>query len=147
MADIIDAETGEVIEAKDTTDPTLQNMIETYIKLRDKKAEVVKAQAEITKQYTEAMDEITLFLKGWLSKQNVNAIGCDAGVAFIRRSRKATLADKGAFREFVIENKNFDLANFSANVEAVEAYANENGGQLPPGANFRVFETVSVNRK
>ena len=147
MTDIVDKETGEVVEAIDSSDATLQQMITTYIALRDKKAEITKAQKEVLAQYTTAMDEIADYLKGWLANQKVNAIGCDAGVAFIRRSRSATVADRATFREFVISNNNYDLADFSANVDAVEDFIREHDGQLPSGVNFRVFEKVSVNRK
>jgi len=147
MSELVDKDTGEVMQVADTADPTLQQMITTYIALRDKKAEIVKVQKEVLKQYNEAMDEIALFLKGWLGKQHVNAIGCDAGVAFIRRTRSATIADTQLFREFVIENKNFELAHFTANKDAVEGYISENDGKPPPGTNFRVYEDLSVNRK
>ena len=122
MSELVDDETGEVLQVQDVVDPTLDNTIKTFIALRDKKAAVKKAQAAVLKQYDDAMDEIGVFLKGWLAKQKVNAIGCDAGVAFIRRKRSATIADTHAFREFVIANNNFQLAEFRASVEAVEDY-------------------------
>jgi hypothetical protein len=147
MTEIVDKETGEIIEAAESKDPTLHEMIDTFIRLRDKKTEIVKAQKQALKQYDEAMDEIGLYLKGWLADQKVNAISCDAGVAFIRRKRSATVADTGTFREYVIANKFFELADFRANVEAVEGYVSEHDGQLPPGANYRSFDAVSVNRK
>jgi hypothetical protein len=128
-------------------DPTLNDMIKTFIALRDKKTALKKEQASVLKKYDDAMGEIGDYLKGWLGKQKVNAIGCDEGVAFIRRKRSATIADTHAFREFVISNNNFELAEFRASVEAVEDFIKEHDGQLPPGTNFRVFEAVSVNRK
>jgi hypothetical protein len=147
MSELIDDETGEVLEVQDVVDPTLSDMIKTFIALRDKKAAVKKAQAEALKQYDDAMSEIGTYLKGWLGKQKVNAIGCDEGVAFIRRKRSATTADSHIFREYVIANNNFTLAEFRPSVEAVEDHIKEHDGQPPPGINFRVFEAVSVNRK
>lgn len=147
MSELVDDETGEVLQVPDNEDPTLNRMITTFIALRDKKAAIKKEQAEALKQYDDAMAEISTYLKGWLGKQKINAIGCASGVAFIRRKRSATIADTALFREHVIENKNFELAEFRASVEAVEDYVKEHDGQLPPGCNFRTFEVVSVNRK
>lgn len=144
---VVDKETGEIVEAEESGDATLSDMISTYIRLRDKKAEVKKMHDGVIKKYDTAMDEIGLFIKGWLAQQKVNAISCGEGVAFIHRKRSATVADTALFREYVIENKNFDLADFRAKVEAVEDYVKDHDGQLPPGTNFRVFETVRVNRK
>ena len=143
---VVDEETGEVVEAADVADASLQDMIATYIKLRDKKKEIVAQQKAVVKQYDDAMDEIGEYLKGWLAKQKVRAISCGEGVAFVHRRRSATVGDTAAFREYVIENKNFDLADFRAKVEAVEISSKEHDGDLPPGTNFRVFETVRVNR-
>ena len=147
MAEIVDPDTGEVTEAPDSTDSTLKEMITLYIALRDKKAALEKTHKEALVPYGKTMEEIELFLKGWLAQQKVNAISCDVGVAYIARKRSATVADMGLFREHVISTKNFDLADFRAKVEAVEGYYKEHDGTLPPGTNFRVFETVRVNRK
>jgi hypothetical protein len=147
MSEYVDKDTGEVIEVTDVADPTLHEMIVTFIALRDKKAAVKKTQAAVLKQYDDAMDEIETYLKGWLDRQQVTAIGCDAGVAFVRRKRSATIADTSVFREYVIANNNFELADFRANVEAVEGFVTEHDGQLPPGINYRAFSAVSVNRK
>lgn len=146
MTQIVDKDTGEVIEAEESTDATFSEMIATYIKLRDKKAALKKEHEGVLKKYDTAMDEIGEHLKGVLATQKIRAISCAEGVAFIHRKRSATVADTGAFREYVIENKNFDLADFRAKVEAVEDFIKEHDGQLPPGTNFRVFETVRVNR-
>jgi len=125
----------------------LHYMIENYIKLRDKKAAIRKEQEEVLKKYTDAMVQIEGFLKGALQEQGVNSVSCDAGTAFIKRKRSATLADKSAFREFVISTGEFDLCDMSAKVEAVEDWAAANSGMLPPGVNFSTHEGVNVQRK
>jgi hypothetical protein len=126
---------------------TLQHLIDGYIKLRDKKAAIKKQQEVVLKEYTDAMIGIEDFLKAHLQEQGVNSVSCDAGTAFIKRKRSATLADKGVFREFVISSGNFDLCDFSAKVEAVEDWAEEHQGQLPPGVNFSSYEGVNIQRK
>lgn len=128
-------------------DAVLGHMIDSYIKLRDKKEAIKKQQDEVLKQYSDAMEQIEDFLRGLLKRQQISSISCDAGTAFLRRKRSATVADMGSFREFIISNENFDLADFRANVEAVEGYLGEHEGQLPPGVNFSTFEAVSVQRK
>lgn len=128
-------------------DGTLSEMIVSYIALRDKRDALRKTQATVIKQYDDAMESIENYLKGLMMAQKVTNIGCSAGVAFINRKRSATVADAGTFREFVISNNNFDLADFRAKVEAVEDYVKEHDGQLPPGVNFRTYDAVQVNRK
>ena len=122
-------------------------MIENYIKLRDKKAEIKAQQDEVLKQYTDAMIEIENFLKAHLQQQGITSVASKHGTAFVRRKRSATVADRGVFREYVISSGNFDLADFHAKPEAVEDFFKENDGRLPPGVNYNTYETVSVNRK
>jgi len=125
----------------------LETLINSYIELRDKKASIKKEQEAVVKQYNDALEQIENYLKAHLQEQNVNSVSCDAGTAFIKRSRQATVPDKAAFREFVISTSEFDLCNMSAKVEAVEEWVEANQGMLPPGVNFRVWETVQIQRK
>lgn len=129
------------------SDTTLNEMITSYIALRDKKEAIQKEQKAVIKQYDDAMDQIENFLMGHLRGQKLTSTSCDAGVAFIKRKRSATVADTLVFREHVISTGNFDLADFRAKPEAVEDYAKEHEGQVPPGVNFRTYDAVQVNRK
>lgn len=131
----------------DTSDNTLNEMITSYIALRDKKEAIQKQQREVVKQYDDAMEGIENYLKGLMQQQRLTSLSCDTGVAFIKRKRSATIADTQTFREHVIATGNFDLADFRAKPEAVEDYAKEHEGQLPPGVNFRQYDAVQVNRK
>lgn len=126
---------------------TLEHLIASYIKLRDKKAEIKKVQEVALKEYTDAMIVIEDFLKAHLQGQNINSVSSKSGTAFIKRKRKATLADGAVFREFVISTGNFDLCDFSAKVEAVEDWIETHEGNLPPGVNFNTFEGVNIQRK
>lgn len=126
---------------------THEKMISSYLKLRDEKAKVEQRhKAEIAK-YTEAMQLIESFLKDYLQKQNLQNVSSAEATAFLKRSRKATIADGGVFREFIIENSNFELADFRPRVEAVEEYVSEHNGHPPPGVNFSTAITLQVQRK
>jgi len=129
------------------TDNTLNEMITSYIALRDKRDAIKKQQKEVVKEYDEAMERIENYLKGLLQTQRLSSLSCDAGVAFISRKRSATVGDAQVFREFVISNQNFDLVDFRAKPETVEDFAKEHDGQVPPGVNFRTYDAVQVNRK
>ena len=98
-------------------------------------------------QYTEAMMELEAYLKDYLRKQNLQHISSGDITAFLSTSRKATLQDSGVFREFIIENGNFDLADFRPKVEAVEDYVEEHEGKTPPGVNFQTAITLRVQRR
>jgi hypothetical protein len=125
---------------------TLGKMIAGYIALRDKKKEIAEQQAKVIKQYSDAMNEIANYLQGHLQRNNLQNIATPEGTAHLKTSRRATVADKSVFREYVISSQNFDMADFSARVEAVEDYVKDNGGNLPPGVNFTTFQSVGVQK-
>lgn len=128
-------------------DGVLGHMVDSYIKLRDKKELIQKQQAEVVKEYTDAMLQIEQFLHGYLKDQGLQNVATPFGTAYVNRKRSATIADKQAFTDFVISTSEFDLCDWRANVEAVEDWAKANQGQLPPGVNFNTRETVGVQRK
>jgi len=99
------------------------------------------------KQYNDVMIELEGYLRGHLKSQKLNSISCDAGTAFIQRSRSATTADMAVFREFVIANSNFDLADFRPKKDAVEMFIEEHNGEGVPGVNFSTRDIVLVQRR
>src|SRR5262252_3817407 len=111
----------------------LEKMIDSFIKLRDKKEELIEKHKAELKQYNDAMVELEGYLRGHLKSQKLNSISCGAGTAFIQRTRSATVADTAIFREFVISNSNFDLADFRPKKDAVEGYIEEHNGEGVPG--------------
>jgi len=107
---------------------------------------IEKHKAEL-KQYNDAMVELEGYLRGHLKSQKLNSISCGAGTAFIQRTRSATVADTAIFREFVISNSNFDLADFRPKKDAVEGYIEEHNGEGVPGVNFSTRDIVLVQRR
>lgn len=133
--------------SEDMEEGTLAKLIDSYIKLRDKKEALVKEQKVEVRKLDEIMEGIESFLRAHLKQQKVQSISSDFGTAFINRQRSATLADSAMFREFVIANSNFDLADFRPKKDAIEAYIEEHDGRSPPGVNFNTREIVLVQRK
>src|SRR5262245_33425338 len=111
---------------------THETMIMKYLELRDAKEALAKRHKEEMGKYTEAMGLIEAFLKDYLQKSVLQRIGTPDAVAFLHRTRSATVADTGVFREYVISNANFELADMRPKVEAVETYVTEHDGNPPP---------------
>lgn len=124
-----------------------EKMIHSYLQLRDQKQKLVEQHKEEVKKYNDAMLLIENYLKDYLSKNNLQNIASGEATAFLQRERKATVADMGTFREFVIANGNFELADMRAKVDAVEDYVTEHEGRPPPGINFSTSIHLRVQRK
>ena len=126
---------------------TLNELIENYMKLRERKEQMADKMKEELKKYTTAMDTIEEALKAHMHANNLQSIATDSGTAFFKGFSSATLADSGAFRDFVINEGAFEMADFRPNKDAVRAYIESNGGNLPPGVNFSTIQKIHVNKK
>jgi hypothetical protein len=125
---------------------TLEEMITKYMALRDKRNAIKKSITDKVKEYDDAMEALAGMLKHHMQANNLQSIATTAGTAFFKRVTSATVADKSLFREYVIANGDFDMADFRPSKEAVEAYIEENKGNLPPGINFSVMQEVGVQK-
>lgn len=120
-------------------------LIGIYLELRDAKRALEKSHEEQLKPYTERMTKIELALQKYMQDTRLNSLPTDAGTAYISVKRSASVADGAAFRGHVIESREWDLADWRANVNAIETFIKEHG-IVPPGVNFREFEAVNVRR-
>jgi hypothetical protein len=120
-------------------------LVHQFVKLRDKIKEADdahKAKMAPAKEYLERLNGALM--------QQLQAIGGDSvktphGTAYKTTKRSATLADAAAFREYVIDQGMWDLADWRANAPAVEAFLQEQQA-LPPGVNLTSVVTVGVRR-
>jgi len=123
----------------------MDDLVQQFVKLRD----AIKKADDLHKEKTAPAREYLARLNAALLAQ-LQAIGGDSvktphGTAYKTTKRSATLADAGVFRDFVIENGAWDLADWKANAPAVEAFLQEQQ-ELPPGVNLSSVVTVGVRR-
>jgi hypothetical protein len=123
----------------------VDQLVDQYVRLRDK----LKEADDAHKKKTAAAREYLLMLNGKLLEQ-LAAVGGESvktphGTAYQSTKRSASIADGDAFREYVINNGEFDLVDWRANANAVDDYIKEHGA-VPPGVNFSTMITVGVRR-
>ena len=124
-----------------------QEMLTKYIELRDAKEKVIERHKDELRKYADAMLMIETYITDYLKKQGLQHLSSGDVTAFLQRTRKATVADTGVFRGFVIDNGNFDLADMRPKVDAVETYVSEHNGHPPPGVNFQTAIVLRVQRR
>lgn len=123
----------------------IDQLIAKYIQIRDKKAQVARAQeAEIAK-YDDALKRIEAVLAKHLTDAGAEKIGSDAGVAFFSSSRSATVADRDQFFGFLEASGLWHLADIRAAKKQISEYRDEMN-DVPPGINWREERVLRVNR-
>jgi len=127
------------------TTKTPAELVEAYIKLRDKKE---AAQAEFKKSL-EGTNKIMGMLEGILLEK-LQELGVDSlsakgiGVVYRNTQHSATVEDKAAFREFVESTNNWDVCDLRANKVAVREMLE--AGDPVPGVKFTSVHTVGIRR-
>lgn len=120
-------------------------LVGQYVKLRDKiKAadDAHKLRMAPAKTHLERLNGALLAA---IQAAGAESVKTANGTAYQTTKRTASIADGQAFRGFIIENRQWDMADWKANAPAVEAYLQENQ-DLPPGVNLSSVVVVGVRR-
>jgi hypothetical protein len=122
------------------------HLIERFVYLRDLRTKFDSEMAAYRKEtYDDEMNAIELELLDYLNKVGVESIRSKAGTAFKHKSTSVTTADSHAFREYVIGNQVWELADWRPNKTQVNRMVDEGAG-VPPGVNYSTHYSVQIRR-
>ncbi len=120
----------------------LDDLVERYIQLRDRKAALEKDCKEKTAVLSEAMERCEKIFLAAMNEQGLESLPTKAGVPYKTTKTSATVADPAAYRQWVIDNNAWAALDVKANKTFVKEYKEEHQ-DLPPGINW--FEQIAVN--
>lgn len=119
-----------------------EQLVETYIKLRDTKAQLKAARDAEIKKIDDVMDKIEAALLQSFNTLGVESVRTTAGTAYKTVKTSATVSDWDAVLGFIQEGSHWNMLDKRVNKTAVEQFRDEHQ-DLPPGVNWR--EEVSIN--
>jgi len=140
---------SEVVPFKRPPDPEqthLGALIDLYLETRDMKAALEKKQKQVLKKYSTVMGRIEAKLMEMLQEKGLQSLSSDVGTAYLSHKRSAPISDGEAFKNFVIENRAWDMLDWKANITAVGDFV-EQHQTLPPGVNYKTVITLGIMRK
>lgn len=123
----------------------IADVIEKYVQLRDKKAEI---KAEFDKRVSgidEAMDKIEQFLLGHFNETGQDSAKTAFGTAYKQKRTSATVADWPLTLGYIRENERWDLLEKRVNKKVIEDGVEETG-EIPPGVNLRTEFVINVRK-
>ena len=123
----------------------LDKIVERYVALRDRKAQMKKDFEESVAEITSAMDRLENAILQTLNEQGVESVRTQFGTAMKIRSTSVTVADKDSFKHWLHNTDQWHLADIRASKTAVEQFREENN-DLPPGINYKEAITVGIRR-
>lgn len=134
-------------EPRPYKDYDTDNLIGMFVRMRDA---IKDADEKHKKKTAPAREELSKLESEFLLRLNemkVDSIKHTVHGTVYRTHRKsATLADPAAFKGYVINSQQWELADWRANATAVADFLESHAGVCPPGVNYTVHYTVGVRR-
>jgi hypothetical protein len=125
--------------------PNVGAIVEKYLALRDRKAELKAAYDASVKDIEAAMERVENYLLRIMQEQGLESVRTPFGTPYISRRTSATVADWESFLDFVKANDEWSMLKRDVSKAVVEQYRNEHN-DLPPGLNWREERVVNIKR-
>lgn len=120
----------------------IDKLVQIYIKIRDKKAEIKKAfDAEYAK-LDEKLSMVATELKSRAQAEGVDGFKSESGTVYLSETMKVSGSDWGAFGQFLKTHDPLEFMEKRISATAIKAYMKETDGQLPPGVS--IFKEVEA---
>ncbi len=123
----------------------MEELIEKYIAIRDKKAEIVAAHKAKIAKIDETLDKVEAVLLVQLEENGMESARCKSGTVYKSNRTSATVADWDYVLNFIQTHDLWNMLERRVSKQAVEQYKEEHG-DLPPGINWREEVVVNVRR-
>lgn len=134
-------------EAKTPAPMKVDDLVEKYIKLRDKRSRLKAQFQQEDAPLSELQDKIEALLLAKFDEIGIESSRTAAGTAYVETRTSAGLADWDAFKSFLDQQESpFDYVERRVSKAAVDAYRKATDGDLPPGINWTATRVVNVRR-
>ena len=124
---------------------TVDTVIDTYLKLRNKKEAIESETKEKVKGIKDNMAKLEGWIKEQADKQGVKSFKTDHGTAFLTTTDFAQVADWDAVLDYIKTNDAFDMLEKRVSKTAVRGYIEKNK-TVPSGVNYGTRIDVNVRK-
>lgn len=123
----------------------MEELVEKYIELRDKKSELSAAYKAKTAKLDTVLTKIEGILLQQFDELKMESVRTKAGTAYKSTRVSATVADWDHTLDFIKQHELWNMLEHRVSKQAVEQFKEEHG-DLPPGVNWREEIVVNVRR-
>lgn len=138
--------TATAVAPVTATPPQIENLVQKYITLRDKKSVMKKAFDASVESIDAMLAKLESHFLTVMKAQGLTSLPTAAGTPYQSNKTSVTVADPAAYFAWVLESpERSAFLDIKANKTAVVAYKEEHA-DLPPGLNWREELGVNVRR-
>jgi hypothetical protein len=124
---------------------TVEQVVETYLRLRRKKEAIENETKEKVADLKTKMTKLESWLMQKADDDGVTSFKTPAGTAFVTTTDFANVADWDAVLTFIKENDAFDMLEKRVSKTAVRAHMDETG-DVPPGITYGSKIGINVRK-
>ena len=124
---------------------TVDDVIATYMKLRDQKATIEAEVKDKVSTIKGKMDKLEAWIKDKADAEGVTSFKTKHGTAFLTTTDYANVADWDATLQFIQEHGAYDMLEKRVSKTAVRGYI-EQTKAVPPGINYGTKLEVNVRK-
>jgi len=110
----------------------IEKLTRTFIKIRDKRAEIKRAFEEENKKLEDVQSKIKIALLSFCKTQGVESVKTTSGTFFRTTKTRYWSSDWADMHKFILENELPEFFEKRLNQTAVKEYIEENPDVLPP---------------
>jgi hypothetical protein len=124
---------------------TVDQVIEAYLKYRNKKEALEAEIKDQVKELKDKMAKLEAWIKTKADAEGVTSFKTAHGTAFVTTNDYANVADWDAVLHFIKENDAFDMLEKRVSKNAVRGYIEQNK-TVPSGVNYGTRIDVNVRK-
>jgi hypothetical protein len=128
------------------TDPKLDKITETYVKIRDARSTLKKQYEADDLKLKDQLETLDSFLLGKLQELGVESVRTAHGTVYQSLAVKPSCEDWTAFYAWIAENEAFDALERRVKKSFIVDYMKDNADELPPGVIVLKEYTVTIRR-
>jgi len=125
--------------------PTVDEVVATYVKLRDKKEALEAATKEKAKGIAAQLDKMEAWLIEQAQAQGVTSFKTAHGTAFLATTDFASVGNWDEVLKFIREHETYEMLERRVSKKAVRSYIDEYKA-VPNGVNYGTQLNVQVRR-
>lgn len=124
-----------------------EELIQNYVRLRDKRSAMKKEFEAKDKQLDELMEQIEGRLMATINETGVTSLTCKGvGTAYVQPDMKVSCKDWGAFDKWVLQTGNTSAFERRVSRSFIKEYMEANNGMVPPAVDTMVTRKIVIRR-
>jgi hypothetical protein len=126
---------------------SVEKLVKTYAKIRDKRAEIAAKYKEEEGQLREKQDKVKSALLGYCKEHEVDSVRTASGLFYRTVKQRYWTSDWESMHKFVMEHNLPEFLEKRLNQTHVRQFLEDNPDLLPAGLNVDSEYTISVRKK